>query len=142
MANCRFAFAIHILTVLAYRRGEEVNSDMLAGSVNTNAVVVRRILGALRRAGIIVTQRGTGGGARLGREPEEISLDQVYRAVEGAPSFGVHPHRPNQRCPVGQRIEEVLGEVFSTAQEALERALKERTLAEMLETVVGADHPE
>ena len=142
MANCRFAFAVHILTVLAYKRGEEVNSDLLAGSLNTNAVVVRRLLGTLRQAGIIVTQRGTGGGARLGREPEEITLDEVYRAVEGAPSYGVHPHPPNQRCPVGKRIEEVLEEVFSTAQTALERALKERTLADMLETVIGAAHPE
>ena len=59
--------------------------------------------------------------------------------LEGAPSFGVHPHPPNQRCPVGQKIEQVLVEVFSTAQTALERALKERTLAEMLETVVGTE---
>ena len=134
-ATCRFAFAVHVLTVLAYRRGTDVSSELLAGSVNTNAVCIRRLLSELRRAGLVCTQHGPGGGARLCDGPEEITLATVYRAVEHGATFSPHPHQPNQKCPVGRRIEEVLGEVFSSAQAALEKALAERTLADVLETL-------
>lgn len=134
-ANCQFAFAVHTLAVLAHRGGAGVNSGALARSVNTNAVVIRRLLSGLRAAGLIVTQRGAAGGARLSRAPGEISLDQIYHAVGDGSGFSHHPHPPNPRCPVGCRIETVLGEVFSSAQSALEHALAERTLADVLDTV-------
>ena len=136
MASCRFAFAVHILAVLAYKEGVGATSELLGRSVNTNPVVVRRILSELRRAGLVLTHKGAGGGARLSRPPQEISLAEIYRAVEHGPSFSMHPHPPNPRCPVGHKIEAVLAEVFTAAQEALARELDRRTLAELLETVV------
>ncbi len=135
-ASCRFAFAVHILTVLAYKQREMGTSDLLAGSVNTNAVVIRRILSDLRRGGLVQTHKGARGGARLSRPPEQITLDAVYRAVECGPSFSPHPHQPDQRCPVGRKIELVLEEVFCSAQKALEQELARRTLADVLETVI------
>lgn len=138
-ASCRFAFAVHILAVLALRRDSGVTSDVLAGSVNTNAVVIRRLLVDLRRAGLVSTHKGAGGGAWLTRAPEEITLDTVYRAVQGGPSFSSHPQQPNQRCPVGRKIEQVLDDVFSSAQSALERALAARTLADVLEDVAAPE---
>ena len=137
-ANCRFAFAVHILSVLAMHR-EGATSELLAGSVNTNPVVVRRLLTTLRRAGFIQTQQGARAGSRLCCEPSHISLDAVYRAVESAASFSLHPQTPNQRCPVGRRIELVLGEVFASAQNALEHALAQRTLADVLETMSASE---
>jgi Rrf2 family protein len=134
-ANCRFAFAVHVLAVLAYKRGEEVSSTQLAASVNTNPVTIRRLLLALRKAGLIFTQRGAGGGARLTREPGTMTLAEVYRAVEECRPFSPHPHQPNQCCHVGQKIEQVLTEVFASAQAALEQALAQRTLADVLETM-------
>ena len=133
-ANCRFAFAVHILSVLAVHR-EGATSTQLAGSVNTNPVVVRRLLATLRRAGFVCTQQGARAGSRLCCEPSHIPLDAIYRAVESTASFSLHPHQPNQRCPVGRRIELVLGEVFASAQNALEHALAQRTLADVLETM-------
>jgi Rrf2 family protein len=135
MASCRFAFAVHILAMLAYKGGVEVTSDLLARSINTNPVVVRRLLCDLRRAGLIVTIKGAGGGAKLSRAPRGITLAEVYQAVSGSPAFSQHRHPPNPRCPVGRRIQEVLGEVFTSAQTALEEALARRTLADVLETV-------
>ncbi len=135
-ATCRFAFAVHILTVLAYKQREGGTSDLLAGSVNTNAVVIRRILSELRRAGLVTTHKGAGGGARLSRPPEEITLDAIYRAMECGPSFSPHPHQPDQHCPIGRKIEVVLGEVFASAEAALEQELARRTLADVLETVI------
>ncbi len=138
-ASCRFAFAVHILAVLALRRESGVTSDLLAGSVNTNAVVIRRLLSDLRRAGLVSTHKGAGGGAWLTKAPEEISLDMIYRAIHGGPSFSSHPQQPNQRCPVGRKIEEVLDDVFASAQSALEKALAARTLADVLEDVAAAE---
>jgi Rrf2 family protein len=134
-ASCRFAFAVHVLAVLAHHREAAASSDLLARSVNTNAVVIRRILAELRRAGLVETRPGAGGGARLAEPPEAISLDAVYRALACGPSFAPHPRQPNHRCPVGRGIESVLNEVFSTAQGAFEAALSQRTLADVLEEV-------
>jgi len=135
-SSCRFAFAVHVLAVLALKReGGGVCSDLLAGSVNTNPVVIRRLLTRLRHAGLVTTQKGSCGGATLCAEPEEIPLDVIYRAVEPGISFSQHPHEPNKRCLVGAGIERVLEEVFSSAQTALEDALASRTLADVLAAV-------
>ncbi len=134
-ASCRFAFAVHILSVLALKAQKGVTSDVLAGSVNTNPVVIRRLLSTLQHAGLVATHKGAGGGSQLARPPEQISLSAIYRAIEPAPSFSPHPQEPNQRCPVGRKIEVVLTEVFASAQAALEDELARRTLADVLDTL-------
>ena len=132
-SSCRFAFAVHVLAVLALKRESgAVCSHLLAGSVNTNPVIIRRLLTRLRRAGLVRTQKGAGGGASLCRPPEKIALDTVYRAIESGAALGRHPHRPNPRCPVGAGIERVLAEVSAAAQEAFEADLARRTLADVL----------
>lgn len=138
-ASCRFAFAVHVLAVLALQQAVRgACSDKLARSVNTNPVVIRRLLSQLRRAGFVTTQKGAGGGASLACAPEAIGLDAVYRATQPAASFGSHPHQPNQRCPVGAGIERVLNEVFTSAQTALETELARRTMADVLEAMADA----
>ena len=132
-SSCRFAFAVHVLAVLALKRESGgVCSHLLAGSVNTNPVIIRRLLTRLRHAGLVTTQKGSGGGATLAAVPEKIALDVVYRAIEPGESFALHPHQPNLRCPVGAGIERVLTEIFASAQSALESALARRTLADVL----------
>lgn len=140
-ANCRFAFAVHLLSVLACHPGDGVTSSQIARSVNTNPVVIRRLLISLRRAGFICTKKGARSGSHLCCAPEAISLDAIYRAVETASSFSLHPQTPNRRCPVGRRIEEVLGEVFASAQSALETELSRRTLADLLENMDVSSSP-
>ena len=135
-ASCRFAFAIHVLAVLAYRTCKSsACSDALAGSVNTNPVVIRRLLSQLRNAGLVKTHKGMRGGATLELAPEEITLDAVYRAVEPRASFAADRPLPDQGCPVGAGITRVLDEVFASAQAALVAALKERTLRDVMEAM-------
>jgi len=62
MVNCRFTVAIHVLCLLAALHPKPVTSEFIAGSVNTNPVVIRRILAALRRAGLVKSQPGVSGG--------------------------------------------------------------------------------
>jgi Rrf2 family protein len=130
--SCRFAFAVHILAMLAHQPGRGVTSEFLAGSVNTNPVVVRRIISSLRRAGLVCCAKGAGGGATLCRAPESIRLDEIYRAIEPQRSLAARRHRPNLRCPVARRIKRVLEDVYAAAHAAFESSLAERTLADAL----------
>ncbi|TGA97838.1 Rrf2 family transcriptional regulator [Sporolactobacillus shoreae] len=122
MINSRVAVAIHILALIASKPHDDLPSDYIASSVNTNPVVIRRILGMLRKAGLIQTQVGKAG-ASLSRSPSDITLLNVYRAVEPDEElFAVHEN-PNPHCPVGKRINAVLDEAFHGAQSALEKKL-------------------
>ncbi|MCI0538250.1 MAG: Rrf2 family transcriptional regulator [Verrucomicrobiales bacterium] len=133
--SCRFAVAVHVLAVLAYKAGEPVTSRRLAASVNTNPVVIRRLLLTLREAGFIETRKGAGFGSRLNRTPARINLSEVYRAVETDEPFALPAKRPNQGCPVGQCIQATLEGVFASAEAALERELAKTNLADVLELV-------
>ena len=131
MIATRFAVATHILLYLAIEpTRDSATSLRLAWSVNTNPVVVRRIAGQLARAGLIHIRRGPGG-AELARDPERITLEDVWIAVNGTERSALLPvHRnPNPGCPVGRSVRPVLTDAFGTAEAALHAVLAETTLA-------------
>ena len=127
--------AVHVLTVLAYKGGGPLTSSFLASSVNTNPVVIRRLLLALQRAKIVETRKGAGSGSRLNRAPEQIDLAEVLRAVDEDQPFTMPRGKPNKACPVGQCIQTALQKVFASAEGALERELGQTTLGDILEMV-------
>ena len=134
--NCHFAFAVHILSLLSLREEEAISSDALAHSVNTNAVVIRRLLTDLSKSGLIETQRGPGGGSRLARGASDITLLQIHQAVAGeVRSFGEHPNQPAQCCPVGHEIKRVLDDVRLRAAQAVEIEYSKLTLADVVKAV-------
>jgi len=127
--------AVHVLAVLAYKEGDRVTSALLASSVNTNPVIIRRLLLALQRAKLVETCKGAGSGSRLSRSPGRINLAEIYRAVEDSEPFATPSRKPNAACPVGYCIRETLDKVFSSAQGALEQDLEKTTLAGVMNTV-------
>jgi Rrf2 family protein len=129
--NSRFATAVHILTLVAQGEGRPVTSEFIAGSVNTNPSLVRRLLSQLTRAGLTASQMGAGGGALLARPAGTITLRDVYRAVDEGEVFAMHRERPNPECPVGRNIQALLETRFDAAARALERELERTTLADM-----------
>jgi Rrf2 family protein len=133
--SCRFAMAVHALAVLAYQDGDRVTSAFLANSVNTNPVIIRRLLLALQRGKLVETSKGAGAGSRLSRSPRRINLAEVYRAVEDAEPFATPSRKPNAACPVGRCMPEALDSVFASAQSALERDLARTTLADVIDRV-------
>lgn len=133
--SCRFAMAVHVLAVLAYREGDRVTSALLAGSINTNPVIVRRLLLALQKAKLVDTCKGAGSGSRLSRSPKRINLAEIYRAVEAAEPFASPSRKPNAACPVGHHIRTTLDKVFASAENALERDLEQTTLADVIDEV-------
>jgi Rrf2 family protein len=130
--------AVHVLAVLAYKDGDPVTSAFLAGSVNTNPVIIRRLLLALKKAKLVETRKGAGFGSRLSRSPARINLAEVYKAVEDTEAFATPSRKPNIGCPVGNCMREELDRIFASAQDALERDLAKTTLAAILETVKGS----
>lgn len=133
--SCRFAMAVHVLAVLAYQEGDRVTSMALAASINTNPVIVRRLLLALKRARLVDTCKGAGAGSRLSRSPRRINLGEIYMAVDAAEPFASPSRRPNASCPVGHCIRETLKRVFASARNALERDLEKTTLADIIAAV-------
>jgi DNA-binding IscR family transcriptional regulator len=126
---------VHVLAVLAYTEGNRVSSTRLASSVNTNPVIIRRLLLALQQANLIDTRKGRGSGSRLSRAPARITLADVYHAVETEAPFGLPRHRANGACPVGQGISSAIQRVFFSAEAALRSDLARTTLASVLDAV-------
>ena len=130
----KFTVAVHILTCIDIFGGQmRVTSDFLSGSTGVNAVIVRNILGQLRNAGIVETRQGSGG-AHLAKALDEITLYDIYKAVDCVDDEGLfHFHEnPNADCPVGRNIHKAMDDRLQTAQAALENELKSTTLAQVV----------
>ena len=134
-ANSQFSMAVHVLTLLARAGEENMKSDHIAGSVNTNPVVIRRLLGQLGQAGLVASQTGSAGGTRLAKAPAEISLCEIYKAVSCGEVFALHAKAPNQDCPVGKNIEAVLCNLQKEIDQSVGERLSQYTLTCVLEKV-------
>jgi Rrf2 family protein len=136
--SSKLSVGIHILTVFALNPGEPLTSEFIGCSVNTNPVVIRRLLGSLRAAGIVDSKTGVGGGWSLLVDPEQITLLDILRAVEPQSEiFALHRHEPNPECPCGLHIQSVLTEVYDKVQDGMTRQLAGVTIACITEKIQG-----
>ena len=129
--NTQFAVGVHMLTLLADRGPELLSSEEMAGSADANPVYVRRVLGHLREAGLVSSRPGVGGGWALERHPAEITLGDVWRAIQTEDRL-LGLHEVNPRCEVGQAIQRHLADVDRRARAAVQSELDAITVAEML----------
>ncbi|MEK5208212.1 MULTISPECIES: Rrf2 family transcriptional regulator [Psychrobacillus] len=130
--SSRYSIAVHILSLVALSP-TSCTSDFIAESVNTNPVIIRRIIGMLKKAGLVHVRAGAGG-AYLPKEFDEITLLDVYRAVEVADDgdiFSFHDET-NPKCPVGANIESVFRTKMLQAQFAMEHELAKVTLKQLV----------
>jgi len=131
--SSRLTVAVHVLLCIeVFKDQRKVTSDFLASSVNVNPVVIRRILQQLKKAGIVSVARGSGG-ADVARPLEEITLLDLYNAVEcvnGGGLFHFHEN-PNQLCPVGRNIHAVLDGRLEEVQAAMEREMNSVTMQDI-----------
>lgn len=131
--SSRFTLAVHILTCIdVFGEKQKVTSEFLAASTNVNPVVVRKILGQLKAAGIVNVARGSGG-ATMARPLSEITFLDIYRAVECVDHgelFHFHEN-PNPACPVGRNIHRILDGRLEQVQNAMEAELQKITLLDI-----------
>lgn len=135
----KFTIAVHTLLVIdMFGKENKVTSDFIAASVRVNPVIIRRTLLSLKAAGMVEVKAGSGG-ASLIKAPKDITLLDVYRAVDAVENtdggiFRFHEN-PNPACPVGRNIHTVLDGHLSSAQRALEDELQKVTLADLIKTL-------
>lgn len=132
--SSRFTIAVHILACIdTFKKDYKLTSDFLAGSVNVNPVVIRRILQQLKAANLITVSRGSGG-ASIAKPLNEITLLDIYNAVECVDNgelFHFHEN-PNTACPVGRNIHNSLDEKLHRIQKAMEDEMRKITIAEIV----------
>lgn len=131
-----FAMATHILALLA-QTPEGYPSRYLAGSVNTHAVFLRKVVARLVRAGLVTAREGRAGGYRLARPATMITLAEVYVATRADGPLPPSPAEPNLLCPVGSGIRAAFGEVAAAAEAQLLRDLAGQTVAEVAARAVA-----
>ena len=132
--SSRFTIAVHVLIAIeTFKNDHKITSEFLASSANVNPTVIRRLLQQLKKAEIVTVKRGSGG-ADIEKSLTEITLLDVYNAVEPVENgqlFHFHEN-PNSDCPVGRNIHNILDDKLQRVQEAMERELKSITLADVM----------
>ncbi len=131
----RFPVAAHALAYLAHRDAYDASraaaSAVLAASIPTNPVVIRRVTALLAKAGLIATRPGASGGSWLLRRPEDIRLDEVLRAVNGCAHLG-SPPQGAKGCPISEHIPRQVAKALTAADTAAHEALSHITIADLL----------
>ena len=130
--NTQFSIATHIMAGLGSASSAEVNSALIAGSVNTSSSFVRRTLAKLSKAGLVQTAIGKNGTCWLARPARDISLLEIYRAVNAPKAFAIHQYPVERRCTVSCHIKSALNRVLDESQKALEQRLGRISLAQVI----------
>ena len=137
--SIKCSVAVHCLIFIHEAKGiVKVTSNLLAESTGSNPVVIRTILSALKKAGLITVPRGTGG-AELCADPSQITLYQIYSALEpgGVTSIiGIHPCQ-GRPCPVAQNIRKVLQGPYRKIEDAVQTTMESITLQSMIDDFHG-----
>lgn len=142
-ANMRFALAIHTAGMLALDGKLNVTSETIARSFNTNPVVVRRVISMLAKNGLVTVRKGKGGGAALARPAVDITLADVYKAIEPGPLLPVpriagaaaRVDSGKPESAVGRSVGPVLTEFFAHAEAGMLKRLDDFTLADFIDAV-------
>lgn len=130
--SSRLPIAVHILLAIVVFEGKEkTTSTFLAGSVNVNPVIIRNTLGQLKAAGLVMVRAGEGG-ASLAKEPEDITLMDVFDAVEKEEALFHFHENPNPECPIGKNVHAVLDNKLFAVQEAMREKMKSITLQDLI----------
>jgi Rrf2 family protein len=129
-ANSRFAMGVHALSLLAADPERTMTSEEIAAGIDTNPVVVRRILAALQTAGLVTSQKGPHGGSKLAESAKKISLAHIYKAIEKRPFLHV-PYASAVKDAKAKRVAAAVKDAFREADEAIQSELASISLAQI-----------
>lgn len=135
--SSRLPVAVHILLAIVEFEGKEkTTSTFLAGSVNVNPVIIRNTLGQLKTAGLVTVKAGEGG-ASLAKAPKDITLMDIFNAVEKKEALFHFHENPNPECPVGKNVHAVLDRRLFSIQEAMCKQMESITLQDLIDDMDG-----
>ncbi|ALG15305.1 Rrf2 family transcriptional regulator [Kibdelosporangium phytohabitans] len=121
------------------RWDRSLTSAEIADSLASNPVLVRRILGSLRDADLVLSTEGRGGGWLLARPAREITLYDAYTAVEAGPILSRHAHPPSDACEVGRHMQNLLEMEFQDAEQAMRERLGRTTIDHLVQQVLASE---
>lgn len=137
LSSSRFVVAVHAMSVLARFAGKgPVCSAAVAESVHTNPVVIRRLMTELEKANLVRSVAGRSGGFELNRDACEISLADVYFAVEDESVFRMHKTDPQSCCPVAVQLGKILTAPLKAAECALHTSLAKTSIRDVAAAIV------
>lgn len=128
--NSRLSLALHSLSHMAGHPDRVQTSAEIADHAGTNPVVVRRVLGCLRKEGLLISEKGHAGGWRLAKPPQEITLADVYLALEES-LVATGGDDPAPSCSVEHALHQRVTDVMKDIEQTLIERLSETTIAEM-----------
>ena len=134
-ANNQFSIAAHLMAGLGICTKTNKTSTDLASSVNTSPSFIRRTLAKLSKAGLIETSKGKNGFCRLARQTSEITLLDIYNAVEAPKAFSIHHYEELKPCAVSCNIKKALEKALDQTQAAMEQGLAGITLADLISDI-------
>ena len=133
--SSRFTIAVHIFACIdTFGKDQKITSDFLSTSINVNPVIIRKILSSLKKSHLLNVQRGTGG-TTIAKPLDQITLFDIYQSVECGENgelFNFHEN-PNNNCPVGKNIHNILDNKLMRVQKAMEDELSSITLKDVIE---------
>ena len=130
--NTQFSIAVHLMLGLGLMCERELTSADLAMSVNTSPSFIRRILSKLSKANLVSTTTGKSGFSSLAKPADQISLLEIYKAVDAPKTFAIHDYPSQGFCEVSCNISSVMQKVLNKAQNSFETTLGETSLAEVI----------
>ena len=134
-ANNQFSIAVHLMAGLGFCTETDRTSAQLAASVNTSPSFIRRTLAKLSKSGLIETSKGKNGFCRLGKKPAEISLLDIYLAVEAPKAFSIHHYEETKPCQVSCNIKSVLEDALNKTQKGMEDSLAKISLGDLISDI-------
>ncbi|MBC7797465.1 MAG: Rrf2 family transcriptional regulator [Pyrinomonadaceae bacterium] len=134
--NTQFSIAVHLMLALGFDCGRQKTSSELATSINTSPSFVRRILAKLSKANLVSTTTGKSGSCALGKRAEDISLLEIYKAVDSPQTFAIHDYPVQNSCRVSCNIETTMKKILDEAQNSFESSLEKTSLAQVVADIM------
>lgn len=135
MVNQQFAFAVHTLTALSVNKQGAMTSDQIAKSVNTNPVVIRRLLAKLSKNALVETQLGKNGGVKLKKKPQDITLKDIYMAINDKKLISENENAANKKCPISCKMKTLMKDIIDNSEKATLKYLSTIKLSELSEQI-------
>lgn len=126
--------AIHILAYVDIIPDDNISSNDIAESIEANASVVRKLMANLKKAGLLESRVGAAN-PKLAKPANEITLLDVFRAVETNHDLLHVDPRTNMDCPVGANIQQTLNEAYKKIQKAAEDEMSNLTIQDMIDNI-------
>lgn len=129
-SDSRLSAILHTVLHMA-EAGRAMTSAELAKHMNTNPVVVRRAMAGLRKAGIVRSEKGRGGGWEIACDLATVSLRQVHDAIGAPPLLAAGIRLEHPACLVEEAVNRALEPAFADAEALLVERFSAVTLAEL-----------